>query len=108
MSVQCIPLAAFDPSTLTGSFTSMNGSGFANDVKVMKIYNGGNVGIDVSLDGVTLHDYWPPGATIIIDFQTNHADSSAYGSGTLYARQGQIIYGRTATNPTFLKMTGFR
>ena len=107
-SVQCVPLIAFDPGALTASFASINGAGFPSDIKMLKIFNGGAVGVDISLDGVTIHDYWPPGATIVLDFQTNHADSSAYGSGTLYLRQGQIIYAKTGTNATFVKISGFR
>lgn len=107
-SFQCIPIASINPVGLGATFVPLNGSGFDDDIKILKIYNGGTVGVDISFDGVTQHDYWPPGATIIIDFQTNHADNSAYGSGTLYGRKGQIIYGRDATNSTYVKMTGFR
>ena len=71
----------------------MNGSGFASPVKVIKIYNGGTDGVTISLDGVTDNDYFPPGSTFILDCQTNHADNSAYGAGTLNGAQGQIIYG---------------
>ncbi len=107
-SFQCIPIAQISPVGLGATFVPLNGTGFADDIKILKIYNGGAVGVDISFDGVNQHDYWPPGATIIIDLQTNHSDNSAYGAGTLYGRKGQIIYGRDATNPTFLKMAGFR
>ena len=107
-SVSMIPCVSFDPSTLTGSFQSMNGSGFDDDIKIMQIYNGGTVGIDISFDGVTKHAYWPPGATLIVDFQTNHADNSAYGSGTKYGRTGQIIYGRTTSTATHVQIMGYR
>ncbi len=107
-SFQCIPLAQFDLSTLTGSFQALNGSGFAEDIKILEIYNGSNVGVDISFDGVTAHAFWPAGATLIIDFQANHSDNSAYGSGRLNGRKGQIIWGRTASHPTYLQMTGFR
>lgn len=107
-SVNCIPIIAFDLSTLTGSFQSLNGAGNADDIKQMTIFNGYTAGVDISYDGVNQHDYWPPGATIVLDFQANHADNSAYGSGTKYLRKGQIIWGRTGTNPTFLKVAGYR
>lgn len=107
-TVQAVPLVAFNPATLTGSFAPINGTGFPSDIKMLKIFNGGAVGVDISLDGVNLHDYWPGGATIVLDFQTNHADNSAYGSGTLYLRQGQIIWARTGTNTAFVKISGFR
>jgi hypothetical protein len=107
-SVQMIPAASFDLTTLTGTFQPMNGTGFADDIKICKIYNGGSVGVDISLDGVTKHDFWPAGATLIVDFQTNHSDNSAYGAGTLNGRKGQIIWGRTSTTSTQLQIAGFR
>lgn len=107
-SFQAIPASTFDLSTLTGSFQALNGTGFADDIKLLKVYNGSNTGVDISYDGVTKHDYWPPGATIIIDFQANHANNSAYGSGTLYGRKGQIIYGRTTSTATLLQIAGYR
>ena len=108
-SVQCVTKAEFDPSTLTGSFQAMNGSGFSDDVKIMKIYNPSTTAsIEVSLDSVTPHDFIPPLATLIVDFQAGHADNSAYGAGTLCVRKGQILFGRTAPNPTFLQIIGYR
>lgn len=109
MSVQCVTKAEFNPTTLTGSFQAMNGSGFSDTIKILKIYNPSTtVSIDVSLDGVTAHDFIPPLSTLIVDFQTNHADSASYGSGTLNVRKGQILWGRTAINPTFVQMIGYK
>ena len=108
-SFQAIPIATFDPAALTGTFQPLNGSGFADDIKILKIFNPSTtIGVDISYDGVTVHDYWPPGATIIIDFQTNHQDTSSYGAGTLYGRKGQIIWGKTAEAAGRLKIIGFR
>jgi len=91
-SFQCITRAVFDTAALTGSYASLNGAGFSDDIKIMKIYNAGSVGIDISYNGFDDQDYFPAGATQIIDFQTNHSDNSAYSSGTLNGRKGQIIY----------------
>lgn len=97
-----VEMAVFNSATLTGSYQAMNGAsqyaiytgtGFPDSVKSIKIYNGSNVGITVSFDGVTRNDYWPPGTTLILDVQANHADNSAYGSGTLNGAAGQVIYG---------------
>lgn len=107
-SVQCIPNASFDLSTLTGSFQPLNGSGTTENIKQLVIFNGGTVGVDISYDGVTKHDFWPSGATIVLDFQANHADNPPYGSGTKYLRAGQIIWGRTSTTSTYLQMSGYR
>ena len=106
-SVSCVTKAVFNPASLTGTYQSLNGTGLSDDIKILKIYNPSTtVSIDISLDGVNNHDFIPPLATIIIDFQTNHADIS--GSGTKYMRQGQIIWGKTAESPSFLQIVGFR
>lgn len=105
----CIPMASFDPATLTGSFQVLNGTGFDDSIKVWKLYNGSStVSIDLSLDGVTAHDFIPPLGFCIIDFQANHSSQTTYGNGTLNLRRGQKIWGRTAVNPTYLKIIGFR
>jgi hypothetical protein len=99
---QWVEMAVFDSSGLTGTYQALNGasqyliytgSGFPDSIKSLKIYNGSNVGITISFDGVTRQDFWPAGATIILDVQANHANNSAYGSGTLNGAQGQVIYG---------------
>jgi hypothetical protein len=107
-SFQPILSADFNTASLTGSFQPLNGSGFSDNLKMLKVYNGSGVGIDISYDGINKHDFWPAGATIIFDFQTNHNCHPPYGSGTLYGRAGQIIWGRTAVSPTFLNMSGYR
>jgi hypothetical protein len=107
-SVQFIPRATFNPASLTASYQALNGAGFGDDIKILQIYNGGAVGIDISFDGVTDHAFFPSGATIIIDFQTNHADNSSNGAGTLYCRKGQIIYGKTSTTSAQLQIMGYR
>ena len=109
MSVQCVTKAAFDPSTLTGTYQVMNGTGFSDTVKILKLYNGSTtVSIDISLDGVTDHDFIPPLGTLIVDFQTNHADGTTSPSGTLNVRKGQLLWGKTAASPTFLQIVGYR
>lgn len=106
--VSCIPNASFDLATLTGSFQPLNGAGTSDNIKQLVIFNGAAVGVDISYDGVTKHDFWPAGATIVLDFQTNHAGNPPYGSGTKYLRSGQVIWGRTSTTSTFLQMSGYR
>ena len=105
---QCIPRATFNTATLTGSYAALNGTGFADDIKILKIFNGGTLGIDISYDGVTDHDFFPAGATIIIDLQTNHADGSSSGAGTLGGRQGQIIFGKGTAGVGNLYISGYR
>ena len=109
MSVQCVTKAVFNPASLTGTYQAMNGTGFSDTVKIWKLYNGSTtVSIDISLDGVTDHDFIPPLGTLIVDFQTNHSDGSTAPSGTLNLRAGQILWGKTAESPTFLQIIGYR
>lgn len=108
-SFQCITKAVFNPASLTGTYQIMNGTGFSDDIKIFKLYNGSTtVSIDISYDGVTNHDFIPPLGTLIIDLQANHKDNSSYGSGTLNGRKGQLVWGKTAESPTFLQLIGFR
>jgi len=108
-SVQCVLKSVFNPASLTGTYQPMNGTGFSDDVKIMKIYNPSTtVSIDVSLDGVNNHDFIPPLSTLIVDFQTNHYDGGTYGTGTLNVRNGQILWGKTAESPTFVQIVGYR
>jgi hypothetical protein len=116
--VQCVLKAQFNPASLTGSYAPINGAGtqsdtaqvgFSDTVKILKIYNpSATVGIDISLDGVNDHDFIPPSGTLIVDFQTNHYDSSSFGTGTLNVAQGQILWGKTAAQPTYLQIVGYR
>ena len=107
--VQCVLKAQFNPATLTGSYQPLNGSGFSDTVKILKIYNPSTtVSIDISLNGVDDHDFIPPMGTLIVDFQTNHYDGAIYGTGTLNVAKGQILWGKTAEAPTFLQIVGYR
>lgn len=116
--VQCVLKAQFNPASLTGSYQVINGAGtqsnasiigFSDTAKILKIWNPSNtVSIDISLDGVNDHDFIPPLGTLIIDFQTNHYDGGSYGTGTLNVALGQLIWGKTAANPTFLQIIGYR
>jgi hypothetical protein len=116
--VQCVLKAQFNPASLTGSYQPLNGAGtqsdalvvgFSDTAKILKIYNPSTtVSIDISLDGVDDHDFIPPLGTLIVDFQTNHYDGPIYGSGTLNVAKGQIIWGKTAAQPTYLQIVGYR
>ena len=105
---QAILVSQFNPASLTGTFQPVFTSGFADNIKIMTVYNGGAVAMDYSFDGVNFAGVWPAGATLIVDLQTNHSDNPPYGSGTLNGRAGQNVWVRTATNPTWLSIGGFR
>ncbi len=104
---QCIPRAVFNTASLTGSYQALNGTGFSEEIKMLKIYNSGTLGIDISYDGVTDHDYFPPGMTLILDLQTNHDCNSAYSSGAKIGRKGQIIFGKGTAGVGNLYIVGY-
>src|SRR5512139_219999 len=107
--VQCVLKTEFDPTTLNGTYQPMNGSGFSDSVKILKIYNPSTtISIDVSFDGVNPHDFIPPLATLIVDFQANHYDGPTFASGQWNVSRYQILWGKTAANPTFLQIVGYR
>ena len=115
--MQMVEMAVFNTATLTGTFAGMNlaanyviyaGDGFPDDVKVFKVYNGSNMGVTVSLDGVTQNDYWPSGATLIVDLQTNHADNASNGAGTLNGATGQVFYGKGTAGVGNVYIMGYR
>lgn len=101
-------MAVFNTATLTGTYQALNTTGFGEDIKMLKIYNAGTQAVTVSYDGVTDHDYYPPSSTFVFDIQTNHANTSSFGSGTLYGRKGQIIYGKGTAGVGNLYIIGFR
>lgn len=105
---QSITALQFNPASLTESFQPISASGFSDNIKLMTVYNGGSVAIDYSFDGVNLAGVWPPGATLVLDLQSNHSDNPPYGSGTLNGRSGQIIWVRTSVHPTYLTIGGLR
>jgi len=106
--VQCVPKAQFNPASLTGSYQALNSTGFSEAIKILKIYNGSTtVAIDISLDGVTDHDFIPPLGTMIVDFQANHDSAATYGTGTLNVSRNQILYGKTASQPNYLQIVGY-
>ena len=90
---RAIPMAVFDTSGLSGTYQPLNPDGFLYAIKTLKIYNGSNVGVTISYDGVTAEDYFPAGSTQIFDIQANHDTNSSYSSGEWKGRQGQILYG---------------
>ena len=116
---QCIELAIFDATTLTGTYQVMNGAaqqagtssvGFQKDIKILKVYNDSSAGVTISYDGVINHDYLPSKGTMIIDLQTNHRDSSSYASGTLNGRKGQVVWGKGTASSAGLNIyiSGYR
>jgi hypothetical protein len=105
---QAITAGQFNPASLSSSFQPVFPNGFSDNIKIMTVWNGSSVAMDYSFDGVNLAGVWPPGATLVIDLQTNHADNPPYGSGTLNGNAGQNVWVRISVNPTYLTVGGYR
>lgn len=101
--------AQFDIGSLTGSYQALNGSGFDDSVRIWKVYNpSSTVSIDISFDGVNDHDFIPPMGTLIVDFQANADTEPTHGTGRKQLKKGQIVYGKTAKQPTYLQIIGYK
>lgn len=122
-----VEMAVFDSSTFSGgsTYNLMNSSsayqyftenGFPDDIKLLQVYNGSNRGIIVSFTQIVnsgsvvnvRNAFWPAGATLIVDLQTNHADNASNGAGTLNGRKGQLIWGNAAAGTGNVYIMGYR
>lgn len=116
-SFQAIEMAIYNTGSLTSSFAGINlaasyaiytGNGFQYDIKILVIKNTSNVGVTISYDGITQHDFIEAGGHLVLDLQTNHSTNSSYSSGTLNGRQGQIIFGKGTAGTGNIYITGYR
>jgi hypothetical protein len=105
---EAITMVVFDTATLTGTFEPLNPTGFSDDIKIFKIFNGSTVGVTISYNGVTPNDFYPATSTLIVDLQTNHEDTSNTGSGTLGGRKGQIVWGMGTAGTGNIYIIGYR
>jgi len=102
-------MAIFDTSSLTGTYQALNGSGFGDNIKMLKIYNASDTGITISYDGgTTPHDFIPALSTFILDLQANHGTFASTGAGTLNGKSGQVIQGKGSAGTGNLYISGYR
>lgn len=99
-----ITRADFNSASLNGTYQSLNGAGFEDTVKVLKIYNTSDVLVDLSFDGVTPHDVVPAGSAFILDMQTNRDYLGASWQG----KQNQIVYGLGSAGTGTIYIVGYR
>ena len=104
--LQAIPLTTYNSASLTGSYATMNGTGTEQPIKLLKMYNASTVGITISYDGSTDHDYIPATATLILDLQTN-ADGMGGHGGHWQIAKNQVIYGKGSAGTGLLYIIGY-
>lgn len=106
--VQAITMAVFDTASLTGSYAALNGTGFSDDIKILKVINLGTLGVTVSWSGTRDEDYFPAGGVFILDMQANHTSDSPSSGGTWRGKKGQILYGKGTAGVGNLYIIGYR
>ena len=85
-----ITMATYDSSNLTTSYATMNSTGNALPLVILKIVNNSNQDVTISFDGTTDHDFVPAGGFSLYDYQANTVESMAM------LRIGTVIYGKGA------------
>lgn len=101
-------LKSIDSATFTGSYQAV-GIATTHEARIFKIVNDSNMGITLSLDGITDMDFIPPSTFVLYDLGTNRGNPTASlvlqrntqfyvkgasGSGLVYAI---VMYGNTPT-----------
>lgn len=104
--VEAIPMATFDSASITGAFQALNGTGTADDVKILRIVNASTQPVEISWDGTNEHDVILAGEPAYYDFQANA--SNVPDCGTKYVRKGQILYGRGTAGVGNIYIAGYR
>jgi hypothetical protein len=126
-SLDFVEMAIFDSSTFSGGsaynlmngpsqYTYYTGSGFPDNIKTLQFYNGSTVPVTMSFKQIVNSGsvvnvpnfYLPVGGTFVLDIQANHANNSAYGSGTLNGRVGQRIWGNATAGTGSIYISAFR
>jgi hypothetical protein len=83
------PMRSLANGSLTGTFV-MVGTPFEHPSRFFKIFNSTNVEIDISTDGIEVHDSLPPSVGEIYDTSSNRNEIG----GTLAFPAGTRIYVR--------------
>jgi hypothetical protein len=90
-SVKPFLLSSKASSTVTGSYTALNSSGFIQSPFFIRINNASNQAITVSYDGVNDHEYISLGGILELPTQTNsqpNAHMALFPKGTVVYVKG--------------------
>jgi len=63
-------LRSINSATFTGSYQQV-GTALTYPTRILKIYNGANVAITISWDGINDHEYLPASGFVLLDISTN-------------------------------------
>jgi hypothetical protein len=93
--VKAVRLSGFDAAGLTGGYDAINVGGLSEACFLIRIINNTKIGVGISYDGVTTHDYILSEQVLDLNFQTNSQPS---GRVALMAK-GTTVY-VIAPNPS--------
>jgi hypothetical protein len=91
-SISCVA-ADFNSATLTANYQPINTNGFPGPCILLRITNNGANIVDISYDGVNIHDTILENAVLEINFTSNVMPSSYAAS----FNQGTVVYVKSAT-----------
>lgn len=91
-AVRVLPetLRTIDSATFTGSYQAL-GTALTHAILLVKIQNNSTVGVTISWNGVTDHDFVPAGSFVLYDITANKPQASPglfIGKGTLFYVKG--------------------
>jgi hypothetical protein len=103
--VRPIDAVGINANTLGGAvYLPINGPGLSQKCILVRINNKSNIAINISWDGVTLHDYIPAGECLTYQF-FNTRDAGIY---TPTIKKGQIFYALNgAAGVGFIYVSGY-
>jgi len=92
-TIRAIPRTDLNSNTLGGAgWSAINPNGIPNICFKLRISNSSTVGIEISYDGITAHDFLIAGLDADIDGQSFHREPSEEASWA----KGQIVYVKAA------------
>ena len=87
-SVKAIPLASINTAGLIATFLPINAGGLPAPCFNIRLINHSNIGIMISYDGITAHDYVLRGEVLTLPYQSEAGPHNDFA----YLPQGTTIY----------------
>ena len=103
-----IELVNFDASTLNASFQQINGTPTSDPCVAFKFYNSSANLVILSYDGVTDHDFVPPGGSFVLDCETNAEGFGDGAGGHKSLPAGTKVFAKTSSNTDRLIFVGYK
>ncbi len=103
--VQAIPDTFFNAAALNAQLQAINPNGTNEACFLIRIINDSNTAVNISYDGITVHDYVRAGESLQLPFQSN----SQPRNETALLRKGTVVYVRGTAGPGvgFITLCGY-